>query len=178
MSAADIPDLRVGPVVLALRSRWSLTQTYSELRAEEQRRAADGSLYIRRAWAGKLRTEISGEGKLPLALAQLDTSSPVTLACASPRHIAGDRTTITLPSTRRSGAAYAPLAWAIVDGDLVSTTVSITDDVATCGTVSGADAYQVAYWPHITAHITRATETLTTSSGQHSYRWQLIAEEV
>ena len=178
MSASDIPDLRVGPVVLALRSRWSLTQTYSELRAEEQRRAADGSLYIRRAWAGKLRTEISGEGKLPLALAQIDTSSPVTLACASPRHIAGASTTITLPTTRRSGAAYTPLAWAIVDGELVSTTVSVADNIATCGAVAGADAYQVAYWPQITAHIIRASETLTTSSGRHSYRWQLTAEEI
>jgi len=176
--STQLPDLRIGPAILTMRSRWSLTQQYTELRAEDTRRAADGSLYIRRAWAGKLRTEISGNGKLPYALAQLDTSGAVTIACATPRHIAGSATTITLPAGRRSGALYAPLAWAVKDGELISTDVTVTDDVATCTAVSGADGYQVAYWPQISAHILDMNQSLTSGGGGHTYSWRVTAEEI
>lgn len=172
------PNLIIGSIVLADRSRWNYSQSYEDLRAKDVRRLADGSLNVRQLWSGKIRTVIRGEGKLPLALATLDTSSAITVQCASPRHVGGASTSITLPAGRRSGGIYAPIAWAVVDGDLVSTTISITGNVATLGAVASAESYQVAYFPSISADVTIESDEMDQGNGTYVYRWQITAEEI
>jgi hypothetical protein len=58
---------------------------------------------------------------------------------------------------------------------LVGTSISITGNVATLGSVAGAQHYQVLYWPKFTGRITHQ------SSGQPwqaSRRWTVTIEEV
>lgn len=179
MSATDLPDLRLGQAILTVDARWTLTQTYSEIRADSLQRNAEGRLLVRRAWAPRLRTVITGTGKLPLALAGLDTSAPVTLSCVAPRHVGNTlANSVSVPAARRAGGIYTPRAWAIVNGRLQATSASVTGNLVTCGVVAGAAGYQVSYYPEIGVYITAIDDGLDTASRTHDYTWSITAEEI
>lgn len=178
MTANAIPDVQIGSVILSIRSRWQFTQEYTDLYAETSRRAANGSLYIRRAWGTKLRTQISGSGKLPLALASLSTGGTHTIKCAAPRHVGSNSNVIDIPIGFRTGGIYTPIGWAIVDNQLLATTLTMDSNTATLAAVSGADGYQVAYFPEFVGHISELSETLDNDGTSHTYSWRVTIEEV
>lgn len=143
-------------------------------------RMGDGSLVIQRAWpdASKnylLRTIISGGGSLPAPLDGLNRGVVHEIECAKPRSISSTSPVITLPAGRRSGGIYAPIGYALVNGLLVETPISILGNVATLTAVSGYQHYEVHYWPKFSGRITHS------SSGQPwlaRSRWTVTIEEV
>ena len=155
------------------------TQSYEEIAGISSARMGDGSLIVQRAWPSasanyKLSTTISGAGTAPAALDGINRGATVEVECAEHRRIAGLTTSITLPAGRRTGT-YAPQGFAVVNGLLVGTSISITGNVATLGSVAGAQHYQVLYWPKFTGRITHQ------SSGQPwqaSRRWTVTIEEI
>jgi hypothetical protein len=158
-------------------------QDYEEIAGISSARMGDGSLLIQRAWPTaaanyKLRTTISGGGSLPAPLDSLNRGASVEISCAEPRRITGatpTATTITLPAGRRSDSGYAPTAWALVGGLLVSTPVSIATNTATVTAVSGAQHYHVRYWPKFSGLITHKTGG---EPWQARRGWSVTLEEV
>lgn len=173
------PTLKIGGIELPLRTLTDgFSQTYDELAGVSARRTLGGSLLPQRAWPldrnFKLATTISGGGRLPAPLDHLDRGDTVEIECAEPRHISGTTTAITLPAGRRSGGIYAPKGYALVDGELVATSISIVGNAATLGAVSGAQHYEVRYWPKFTGILTHK------SSGepwQARRTWTITIEE-
>lgn len=157
----------------------AFSQDYEELAAIAGLRLANGSLVIQRAWPAsgnyKLRSTISGGGSLPAPLDGLDRGASHEISCAQPRAIAAVGNVITLPAGRRSDTGYAPVGFASVAGELISTPLALVGNVATLTTVAGAQHYQVRYWPKFTGMITHR------SSGepwQAARSWTLTVEEI
>ncbi len=169
------PTLVIGSLVMPARSVLGLRVEYEDLAARTDRRTAAGALNRRTAWSGKLRALVSGDGWAPVGLALLDLDSSYSVALPHQRSVSGATTTIVLPATRRSGGIYAPVAFAVVDGELVETSISIATNTATLGAVTGAETYRVDYYPQITAFLTVEQESLDGDRARHS--WRLTAEE-
>lgn len=157
----------------------SFSQDYEELAAIAGLRLANGGLVIQRAWPAsgnyKLSTTISAGGSLPAPLDGLDRGAAHEISCAQPRAIAAVSNVITLPAGRRADTGYVPVGFASVAGELVATPLALVGNVATLSTVSGAQHYQVRYWPKFTGMITHK------SSGQPwqaARSWTLTVEEV
>lgn len=157
----------------------NFSQDYEELAGIGGIRMADGSLIIQRAWpaAGnyKLRTTLSGNGRTPAALDGLDRASAHEISCAEPRRIGGASNIITLPAGRRSDTGYTPTGYALIGGNLVDTPLSLVGNIATLTTVSGAQHYQVRYWPKFTGMITHRSNG---QPWQASRGWTITVEEI
>ncbi|MCP4342183.1 MAG: hypothetical protein GY799_25705 [Desulfobulbaceae bacterium] len=122
---------------------------------------------------GKLRSTISGQGFIAAGISGLDYTQSMVLKCAKPRMISSATNVIDIPAARR--ADDAPVGFAIVDGEQVSTPLNIVTDTATLTIVSGATAYQVEYVPEITV-LAKLDEGFGTSGGRHT--WSLTCVEV
>ncbi len=172
-------DLIIGGIEIPTHALMDgFTQDYEELAGISARRTLAGSLLIQRAWPLDrnylLRTTISGGGSMPPPLDQLDRGSVHEVSCAEARMIAAQVPVIALPAGRRSDGAHAPRGHALVDGELVETSVVMSGDTAILAPVSGAQQYQVRYWPRFTGFITHK------SSGdpwQARRTWSLTIEE-
>lgn len=164
-------NLIIGGVVITLESAHNLTQDYEELGGYSLRRKLDGAAHVQSSWS-KLRSIISGVGRLPEGLSGLSRTTAYTLACMAPRSIWSATTSATLPAARRSDVA--PIGFAVVNGHHVRTPISIATNTVTFTAVTGASGYLVAYWPSISAYV-----SLTQKFDGRGIElgWTLTAEE-
>lgn len=165
-------DIIIGGVRIGLQAAYDLTQTYVEIGGRTLRRKLDGSALLQRNW-GKLRTVISGRGRLPEGLAGLDYTASMTIDCMAPRSIWGASTAITIPAGRRTD--WVPHAYAIVDGEHVRTPLTIAVNACTLTAVSGAQGYLVAYYPSLTMYAEPPRQTF--GGRGPSAGWEIVAEE-
>lgn len=172
---AQFLTLEIDGVPVPAEAMGRLQVDYEDLEARQDRRTAGGAFNRRVAWTGKLRATISGEGFCPPGLDGIDSATTYSVAFPKQREITSASNVITLPAARRSGGLYDPVAFAIVDGMLVPTAVSVVTDTATCTVVSGATAYRVDYYPQITAYLAPGIQQL--DAEQRKHRWQLVVEE-
>lgn len=166
-------NLILGGIELGFGAAHGLTQTYETLGGRSQRRFLNGGGHVQSAWA-KLRTVISGSGRVPPGLDSLDYTANLTLACAAPRSVSSLTTSITLPASRRTDVR--PLAWAVVNGDYQRTGYSLVGNVLTCTAVTGATAYVAAYWPILT--VMASPPSASFDARGLALGWELTAEEV
>lgn len=115
------------------------------------RRMMNGAGVRQTHWR-KLSVQLSGEGWCPLGIDALDWDNPagLTLKCGEPHAVLSNSNVIALPVARRTDAPYLPTARAhLANGNEVPTSISIASHTATLGTVSGAVAYSVLYFPQL-----------------------------
>lgn len=143
-------DILIGGVRIGFDAAHNLSQTYETLGGRALRRKLNGAAHLQTHWA-KLRTVITGSGRLPDGLDGLDYSASMTVDCMAPRAIWAASTTITLPAGRRTD--WVPHAYAIVAGRHVRTGLSIATNTATLTAVSGAQGYLCAYYPSLTMYV-------------------------
>jgi len=176
----NIPTLIIGGIEIPLYALTDeFSQTYDEIAGISAGRMGDGSLSIQRAWPSVARnyllsTTLSGGGGLPAPLDGLNRGAVVEVECAQHRAIASTGNVITLPAGRRSGGIYTPVGFALVDGLLVGTPLALVGNVATLTVVSGAQHYQVRYWPKFTGQITHKASA---EPWQARRSWTVTIEE-
>jgi len=144
--------LEIGSAVIAVQQGGDLSQSYGYAAARTRLRMANGAAHIQSRWQ-KLTTGISGNGWMPPPLLGLDTTAPLLIKCVAALAVPGTSNVITLPTSYRTGALYAPRGYAIVDGLSVDTPANMAGNVATLAAVSGAQSYGVSYWPQFTGHV-------------------------
>lgn len=166
--------LIIGGIEIPLAAQLELSQTYEPIQAASIIRMADGGAVKQTAWSGKLLTRIRGKGWAPHGLNALDYSASMELSCIAQRSITSASNVITIPAARRSD--LAPTGFAVVDDQLISTSISIVTNTATLGTVSGATFYSVYYYPKITVFANPPTENNTHTSAE--YDWEMVCEQV
>lgn len=167
-------DIIIGGLRVAFDSAYQLSQTYEEIGGSTLHRMLDGSGVKQTHWS-KLRTVITGAGRYPVGLESLDYSSTITIQCMAPLSLShASNNVFTLPAARRSD--WAPAGFAIVGGRLVRTSCTVVTNTATLGTVSGAQGYQVLYWPTLTVYASRPTQQADGRTGD-GRSWTLTAEE-
>ena len=167
-------NLIIGGVEIPIDASHQLNQAYSEIRAVNRVRMSDGSLKQQSSWSGKILTQISGSGRLPIGLDGLDYLAEITIKCVAERRIASTVNAISVPSGRRSD--YAVQGEALVNGKWQSTPVSMSGDTATLTTVVGATQYQAIYWPEIVCFVD--PPDLNRDARRSVYSWSLKAEEI
>lgn len=161
------------------------SQDYDEIAGIGDLTMGDGSIVTQRAWpdAGRnylLLTTLSGAGSLPLPLDGLNRASHYEIECAQHRHVAGVTNVLTLPAGRRSGGIYAPQGYAVVlvggAYELVPVAfTNITGNAYTLATVTGAQHYEVRYWPKFTGRIIHKS---TSEPWRARRGWTLTMREV
>jgi len=168
-------DLIIGTVRIDLDAAYSIRQTYTEIGGRSLRRMLDGSARLQHHWR-RLRTEISGQGRLPAGIANLDTSAAQTIYCMAPRAAYSSSTSVAIPAADKRRTDWAPHAYAHVDGRMIATPVVASGTSATCTAVAGASGYTVNWYPVLTCYI---EPPQTTFDGRGTVAgWTLIAEEV
>lgn len=166
--------LVINGLAIALPSALQLEQEYNPVQAVSRIRMSDGSLQQQVAWHGKISTQISGSGVMPLGLQGLDYLSPVTIQCIAERIIISASTMISIPSARRSD--YPVEGKALVSGQWQTTAVSMAADTATLTAVAGATQYQAIYWPELVCLLDPPREGR--NARQSAYDWSITAEEI
>ncbi len=162
----------LGGVEVGLSASQQVTQTYETIGGRSLRRKLSGAAHMQTAWA-KLRTTLSGSGRLPEGLSGLDYSTSLSLSCLAPLSIWTATTSATLPAARRSDVP--PRAWAIVNGLHIPTPMSLSVNTATLTAVTGASGYVVAYWPVLTVYA--APPRLDFNGRDPTLGWTIEAEE-
>lgn len=177
-------------VTVPVHGSVELTQSYAELRAQTLYRYAGGGAAVRRQWAGKLRTEVSGKGLVPAGLqAVCGATGTVTIHCAALRSVRSTGTSIAIPGGRRtdlqivtkSGAAATGKSWYARswDGDTYATASGTTTTgapntvVISLASGESHDGYEVVYAPKFIGYA-ELTESFTQNDG---WTWQLVVEE-
>lgn len=168
------PLLKIAGVEVALQT-FPTAQSYDVLEGATLHRLLNGAGAKQTHWR-KLATQISGDGWAPVALAGVDWSVPVEIACIQPLAIHSASNSATLPVARRSDLTTNVYARAVVSGELVETAVSMAGDVATATAVAGATSYQFWYYPKLNFYSSGPSESLDLSGA--AYAWELSAEEV
>jgi hypothetical protein len=172
-------QLDIGGIVVPLHATFDLQQTYQDLRARSVLRTGSGGAIVREAWSGKLATDIKGEGTLPAGLQTLNYAAAMTIKCVAPRALTqSSNVFVGVTANRRSDTDAVPYGRALVGTDWQLTTVTwgTGGDInkATLTTVSGATAYQLVYYPQISAICDPPTEEW---DWQSNCSWSLHAEE-
>jgi hypothetical protein len=170
--------LIVGGVTIPQLAGLEISQSYEPIEAVARLRLASGALIQRTAWAGKLRTTLSGRGAIPAGLQGIDWTAAVTIECIAHRAISGAGTALvfTLPAGRRTDSGSLPYGRALVGRTWVPTSCAIATNVATLGAVSGAAQYQVVYFPKLTCFASPPTESREADGTL--FGWDLTAEEI
>lgn len=159
-----------------IESCLNFSQTYEAFGSTALLRMADGSAAKRNNWR-KIKTKLSGSGWLPAGLDGIDYNGQLVLKCAAAKVITSTGTGIVMPAERRSDTGYAPLGYAIkASGERVDTSISISVNTATLGSVAGATHYQVEYFPEITVFAELTTSESSPSDATSS--WSIEAEQV
>ena len=171
----SLPLLKINSHPLHFLAGLSIQQSYEAVGGGSSvLRLGTGAAIKQQVWR-KNETTISGSGRMPPALNQIDWSAPVTIDCVALQAVQGATTSITLPAARRSDAG--PFGFAVLaDGKLQKTTISVTGNAATLGAVAGAVAYAVHYYPVMTCVCQGPTQR-TDATGT-AVSWSLTAEEV
>lgn len=168
------PLLKIAGVEVALHT-FPTSQTYGVLEGATLHRMLNGAGAKQTHWR-KLATQISGDGWAPVALAGVNWTVPIEIACIQPRSIHSATAVATLPAARRSDLTNNVYARAVVNGELVETPVALAGDVATATAVAGATSYQFWYYPKLNFYSSGPSESLDLSGA--AYAWELSAEEV
>ncbi len=167
-------DIIIGGLRIAFDSAYGLTQTYEEIGGSIVHRMLDGSAVKQQHWS-KLRTVIEGRGRIPPGLESLDYTASIVIDCMAPIALANTSNNVfALPTARRTD--WAPAGYAIVSGRLVRSICTVVANTATVGIVSGAQGYQVLYWPKLTVLAGRPQQGYDGRAAEGS--WTLTAEEV
>jgi hypothetical protein len=166
----------IGGVTIELPQSMQMTQTYEEFGGVTTHRMMSGASVRQTVWS-RLKTTITVDGFLNPGLEGLDWKSAMTIKCGLPRAINSASNVIAIPANRRTdgGARYAPLGFVLQNGMWNKTTCSVVGNVATLGVLSGAEQYQVQYWPEFTAFITPPAVSYNRTAG--TYSWTIVAEE-
>jgi hypothetical protein len=164
----------IGGVEVSFDASHELSQTYEPLSARSVLRMSNGAAHLQTLWTGKLRSTLTGAGRLPDGLSALDYSAPIEIDCLAPRSIWTSSTSLVLPAARRSD--FAPIGWAVKNGNMIRTGVNLSGDVLTFSQVPGSSGYVAGYYPKIQCY---ATEPVIRFDGRSpmSY-WVLTAEEI
>lgn len=171
----SLPVLKIAGIDIPLEV-FPLRQEYGRVDGgSTPHRMLDGSLLRQTHWT-KLSTRIAGAGWMPPALAGVDWSVPVEIACVQPRAIHSATVNATLPAARRSDLAENVYATALVSGRLVETPVSVLGNAATATAVAGASGYQFYYYPLLNFDSAGVVESLDMSGAE--FGWTIEAEEV
>jgi len=170
----SLPLLTINSQPVHLMAAMRVQQTYGQVGGGETLlRLGDGAGLKQSTWR-KRSTTISGAGRMPPALEQIDWQASVTIGCVALVAIRSATTTITLPAARRTDAG--PFGFAVLpDGLVVKTAIDVTGNVATLTAVQGAVAYVAHYYPVLTCFSTgpvQRTDATGTAVG-----WELAAEE-
>ena len=146
-------SLKIGSVVIPVESGFAIQQSYNKILSRTLLRAKSGTGIPQSRWQ-KLRSTISGAGWVPAAVDALDVGIGHAVHCVESLSAYGASTSITIPHSYRTDAGYTVQGAALVNGDIVTTPVSMAAQVATLTAVSGATQYQVIYYPIITGLLT------------------------
>lgn len=171
-------SFQIGNFILPAMAGFDMDQQYSPQGGEALLRTVSGR-GIKQTTYNKLRVSTSAAGWIPSALESLDYKVQHVVRCVVPRTVPAVFATrqATLPAARRSDSGFQPFGLALkADGSVVNTAATLVGHVATLTAVAGAVAYQAAYFPEITAWITRPSSSGNLADA--SYRWELIADEV
>lgn len=166
------------------------SQSYSNIGGSSVTRMMSGRGVKQSNWS-KLSTTISGSGMLPPGLSTLDYTGVLVLKCGAPRAVTSLTTSVALPAYRKDSYGnatsvvdfrlddiYFPKAQAFLNGAWVPTSISLTGNVATCGTVAGASKYRVDYFPEMEVIVPEEPTDSFTLTGTQSFSWSLKAEQV
>ena len=165
----------LGGVTVAFDAAHQINQDYEPLAGAAVLRLSSGAAVKQTAWDGKLRTTLSGSGRLPPGLDGLDYSASLSLSCMAPRSLWAAATTgLSLPASRRTD--WAPHGYAIVNGRQMPTAISIVVNAVTFTAVAGASGYVCAYYPTLTVFAS-APRLRFDGRGPVS-GWEIIAEEI
>lgn len=167
-------DLEIGGLVFPIDSKHSIEQSYEDVTAQTTHRMMDGTARRQQRWT-KLKTTISGSGWVPAGISALDKSQSHLIKCLGERSIIG-ASPITIPGGYRTDGDYAPRGFGYVAGEMVETAVADASGVITLTAVTGATAYQVIYYPEITAYITSYDDNFSLDSAE--FGWSIECEEV
>lgn len=172
-------NFTIGGIIVPIEASLEFSQSY---RMKEEQITSDQQLgnctTIRQSCTAnslKLITDIRGIGWVPAGLAGLNYARPMLIECIAIRSIFGLTTTITVPAKRRTGSGYEPTGWAIVDGEIVPTTISMNGNIATLGSFPGASGYEVHYTPAFNAMVSYSDAY---ASSGNQYSWSLTGEEL
>ena len=171
------PKLIIAGVEIALQT-FPTSQSYSRVDGGSLlHRMLNGAGLPQHQWS-KLAISIAGDGWAPPALAGVDWSAAVEIACIAPRAIHSATVNATLPAARRSDLTATPNVYcrAVVAGELVETPVSVLVNAATATAVAGATSYQFYYYPKLICWSRGPSESLDLAGA--AYAWSLEAEEV
>jgi hypothetical protein len=169
--------LKIGSLEIPVRAAIDADQTYTQLGGETILRTISGAGIRQETWK-RTRTTINGNGWLPAALAAIDTTVSMDVACIAPQALVADvNRQATIPAARRSDAGHLPWAFALMpDGALANTTLTIVGNVATAAAVSGSTGYLIHYFPLLHCWVNRPSQSFSLARAMHT--WELIAEEV
>lgn len=167
------PMLKIGGVEIALQT-FPVSQAYKPIEGAALLRMLNGAAVKQAHWR-KLAITINGDGWAPAALASIDWTQAVDIYCIAPRSVSSATNSATLPSARRTDLTVNVLAFAVVAGELVQTSVSVASNTATATAVTGATSYQFWYYPKLSCYSSGPSESLDLSGA--AYAWQLEAEE-
>lgn len=166
--------LKIGDFALPVYAGFNLTQRYEPMGGEAILRACSGRGIKQMTWT-RTRITTGGGGWVPSGLETLDFTAQHTVACVVAQTVPADFATrqATLPATRRADDGHVPYGLAqLAGGHTVMAGCAVVADVATVDEVTGAEAYQVGYYPLLNCWVLRPTR-----SGPEA-AWELICEEV
>jgi hypothetical protein len=167
----------LGGLSLPFEAHLELGQTYENEEKSTLIRRADGSAGKVTAWAGKLKTRLTGSGWVPPGFDLLDYDNSLEMACIAARSVIGLERVITIPAARRSDAGFEPYARANVAGGLVDATITGTaGNVITIAPVAAAQFYAVFYYPKI--NVFASLPSLRHDAINDKYSWDFEAREV
>lgn len=170
----SVRQLIVDGITVPTYAASAITQRFEELKAVSTPRLADGSASQRELWSGKWRIVTNGGSLAPSGLQNLAYGASFSMSCVESLAINSASNVINIPSARRSDAGSEPIGFAEVGGILIPTAVAMSVDQATLTPVSGADQYQVRWFPVLTVVLISFNQELRRGSGTG---WQLVCEE-
>ena len=159
-------------LVVPLYTAADLSQTYEALGGYASHRMLGGSGRRQRSWQ-KIATDVSGNGTVPPALADIDITQTWTMKCVAPRVASAEGNVILVPAYRSD----VPLQGFVVlpTGLMQETGVGMAGQLATLTVVAGALGYRVKYWPQLTVICDPLRENVDVRGS--AYGWSLHAEE-
>lgn len=165
-------DVVIAGLSIGFDSCHDLSQSYETIGGTTLHRMLNGAGVQQVHWR-KIRTIISGSGRVPDGLAGVNFDSAIAIQCMAPLSLSAAGNVFTLPAARRTD--WQPVGYALVSGQLVASPVVVVTNTATVQAVSGASGYQVLYWPILTC-IAQPPSREFSGRGTVAH-WSIEAEE-